>query len=224
MDGEYDAKFGENSSFMQGDVCLTAPEVTARESYTLRAILTDGTGKVLHYTDESIEVFPRTAEEPETAISVSGEEFLARLAELTSVAASGKTVVVNGLESGTYDIAGTEVKVKACGMRALHFVSRKTGHPLVEGFTPYDFRLWYDAEKDRITPLLRHTFTADGMTPILTSGNSLTASAWGQKLYPAFACAEMQCGNGKIILNEVDLDSHLANPVARIFKNRLMRY
>ena len=55
-------------------------------------------------------------------------------------------------------------------------------------------------------------------------GNSLSGSAWGQKLYPAFACAEMKYGNGKIIINEVDLDSHLSNPVARIFKNRLMRY
>ena len=34
----------------------------------------------------------------------------------------------------------------------------------------------------------------------------------------------MKYGNGKIIINEVDLDSHLSNPVARIFKNRLMRY
>ena len=62
------------------------------------------------------------------------------------------------------------------------------------------------------------------MSPILTSGNSLTGSAWGQKLYPALACAEMNCGKGKIIINEVELDSHLSNPVAKIFKNRLLSY
>lgn len=225
MNGEYDAKFGENSSFLQGDIRFIAPEAAKRETYTLRAILTDGAGKVLHYSDERIEVFPSIKEEgPETATAVGGAAFLAAKEELEALAASGKTVVINGLEPGTYDIAGTQVKVKACGMRALHFVSRKTGHPLVKDFGPYDFRLWYDAEKDRITPLLRRTFTADGMTPILTSGNSLTASAWGQKLYPALACAEISCGEGKIIINEVELDSHLANPVARIFKNRLMRY
>ncbi len=224
MGGEYDAKFGENSSFMQGDIRFTAPESEERETYTLRAILTDAQGRVLHYSDEEIEVFPREEPAEESAIAVSGEEFLSRRKELTDAAASGKTVVISGLVPGSFEIAGTEVKVKSCGMRALHFVSRKTGHPLVEGFGPYDFRLWYDAEKDRITPLIRYTFTAEGARPILLSGNSLTGSAWGQKLYPALACAEIPCGEGKFIVSEVDLDSHLANPVARIFKNRLMRY
>lgn len=224
MSGEYDAKFGENSSFMQGDIRFAAPEGEGRETYTLRAILTDAAGRVLHYSDEEIEVFPREEPAEESAIAVSGEEFLSRREELTDAASSGKTVVINGLAPGSYEIAGTEVKVKACGMRALHFVSRKTGHPLVDGFGPYDFRLWYDAEKDRITPLIRYTFTAEGAKPILLSGNSLSGSAWGQKLYPALACAELPCGQGKIIVNEVDLDSHLANPVARIFKGRLMRY
>lgn len=224
MSSEFDAKFGKNSSFMQGDICFTVPEVPARETFRLRAILTDAGGKVLHYSDENIEIFPRTEEKQETAVSVSGKDFTERKDEWLRIASEGKTIVVNDLLPGTYEIGGTEIKVKACGMRPLHFVSRKTGHSLVEDFGPYDFRLWYDEDKDRITPILRYTFTADGMTPILTSGNSLSGSAWGQKLYPAFACAEMKYGNGKIIINEVDLDSHLSNPVARIFKNRLMRY
>lgn len=219
--GEFDAVFGANSVFMQGDAAFTLPETDDRATYTLRAILLDGTDKVLHYADEELEVFAREEIEAPASLFVSAEEFLADKDALLTKAEEGATLVIEGLRPGTYDIGGTEVTVKACGMRALHFVSRKTGHPLVEGFTPYDFRLWYDEKADCITPLIRTTFRAEGMTPILTSGNSLRGSAWGQKLYPALACAEKTYGKGKIVVNQVDLNSHLANPVCRKFRNRL---
>ncbi len=221
---EFAASFTENSSFMQGDITFTAPFVTERTPYTLRAILTDQKGTVLHYYDEAIEIFPAEEAVIPTAIVVTGEEFVQRADTLIALAAQGNTVVINGLGRGTYDIGGHEVKVKPCGMRALHFVSRKTGHELVKDFTPYDFRVWYDAEADMVTPLIRMTFTAPDAKPILTSGNSLTNSAWGQKLYPAHACAELSVGNGKVIINEVDLESHLMNPVAMKFRNRLYTY
>jgi hypothetical protein len=224
LTGKYDAEFGENSSFMQGDITFIAPETDDRDAYTLRAILMDANGKILHYSDEQIEVFRKEALESPTATIVTGENFEAQKEELLQKAKSGETVIVQNLRPGIYDIDGKEVKVKACGMRALHFVSRKTGHPLVEGFTPYDFRLWYNEKEDMMTPILRYTFLAEGAKPILTSGNSLRGSAWGQKLYPAFACAELPVGNGKIIINEVDLDSHLQNPVAVRFYNRLITY
>ncbi len=220
--GERDAVFGKNSSFLQGEITFTTPETDDRARYTLRVILTDPVGNVVHYADEEIEVFCREEIADASATVVTGEEFIARKNELTALAKSGATVVVENLRPGIYEIEGNEIKVKACGMRALHFVSRKTGHPLVSGFTPYDFRLWYSETEDMITPLLRFTFTADGMTPILTSGNSLRGSAWGQKLYPALACAELPLGKGKLIVNEVDLRSHLQNPVARRFYNRLI--
>ncbi len=224
LSGKYDANFGENSSFMQGDIVFTAPETDDRDAYTLRAILTDASGKVLHYSDEEIEIFCKEEHQIPTAIIVSGEEFKEQKEELLEKAKNGETIIIQNLRPGIYDIDGKEVKVKACGMRALHFVSRKTGHPLVDGFTPYDFRLWYDDKEDMMTPILRYTFLADDAKPILTSGNSLKGSAWGQKLYPALACAELPIGKGKIIINEVDLDSHLQNPIALRFRNRLITY
>ena len=75
-----------------------------------------------------------------------------------------------------------------------------------------------------MTPLIYATFRSDDFTPILTSGNSLKGSAWGQKLYPAHAAAEKSFGKGKIVINQVDLDNHLKNPVALIFKNRLAKF
>ena len=75
-----------------------------------------------------------------------------------------------------------------------------------------------------ITPIISSTFTASGAVPILTSGNSLKGSAWGQKLHPALACAELSVGGGKIIINQVDLASHMATPVAKLFADRLYTY
>lgn len=223
-ENHFAAQFGENASFMQGDIIFTVPDVQTRTAFTLRAILTDASGKVLHYCDEPIEVFPLQPAVLPTAIVITGEEYMERAEAIEHIASKGHTVIIENLQPGTYQIGGGEVKVKACGMRALHFVSRKTAHPLVEGFSPYDFQQWYDDAQDCMTPLIRYTFTAAHAKPILTSGNSLTQSAWGQKLYPALACAEIPVGNGKIILNEVDLNAHLKNPVAQIFKNRLITY
>ena len=220
--GEYDAVFTENSSFMQGDITFTAPETDSREEYVLCAILLDKNGKVLHYCDEPMEFFCREEIAEPTAVLVNAKEFIEQKDALTARAENGETIIVNGLRPGAYAVAGYEIKVKACGMRPLHFVSRKTGHPLVDGYTPYDFRLWYDEKEDMITPFLRFTFTCDGAKPILTSGNSLKGSAWGQPLYPALACAELPVGKGKIIVNEIDLANHLANPIARSFYNRLV--
>ena len=224
LEAEFDAKFMENSSFIQGDICFDIPKVKDRTKYTLRAILKDKNGNILHYCDEELEFFPEIKKAEATATVITGEEFASDINFFVDQAKSGKTVVVNGLSEGIYKIADAEVKVKPCGMRALHFVSRKTGHKLVEGFTPYDFRLWYSEKDDMITPIIRNTFTSDQAIPILTSGNSLCGSAWGQKLYTSLACAQIPVGKGNIIINEVDLETHLKNPVALMFMNGLYTY
>lgn len=222
--GEYDAKFSENSSFMQGEITFTAPHTDSREAYVLRAILLGKNGEVIHYCDEPMEFFREEEIAEPTAVIISAADFEAQKENLMEMAQNGETVIINGLRPGEYQFGDTKVKIKSCGMRPLHFVSRKTGHPLVEGYDPYDFRLWYNEQADMMTPIIRFTFIAEGAKPILTSGNSLRGSAWGQPLYPALACAEIPYGKGKIIINEVDLDSHLQNPVARSFFNRLVQY
>jgi hypothetical protein len=221
---EIPAEFAENSAFMQGKLAFDVPETKDRESITLRAVLTDKACEIIHYTEETLEIFPQNETIAPTAAVVSGEEFLREKEKYEALAKGGATVVIEALPEGKHTVAGKDVTVKACGMRALHFVSRDTGHELVQGFEPYDFRYWYCEREDMITPILRTTFLADGAVPILTSGNSLRGSAWGQKLYPALACAEIPAGRGKIIINQVDLKSHIANPAAKIFAERLYSY
>ena len=222
--GEYPAVFSENSSFLQGKIAFDVPNVNIREEFTLRAVLLSPNGEIIHYNDEPLGFFPCESNDFSGAVFVSGKDFLENKEAFLSRAHAGETVVIDRLPCGTHDIGGSEVTVKSCGMRPLHFVSRKTGHPLVSGFEPEDFRFWYDEKEDMMTPLIYETFRADGFSPILTSGNSLRGSAWGQKLYPAYAAAEKSYGDGKIVINQVDLDSHLKNPVAFIFKKRLAKF
>ncbi len=219
----FEADFGANSSFMQGELRFIAPEISERESFTLRATLLDKNGTVVHYSEEEIAVFPKEALTGGDALYIAYEEYAKGREIYDEQVKNGRTLIINALPAGTHSIADKEIKAKPCGMRALHFVSRNTGHDTVKGFTPYDFRYWYSEKDDMITPLLRFTFTGEGLTPILLSGNSLSGSAWGKKLYPAYACAEFAYGKGKIIINEVELDEHISNPVAAIFKNRLLR-
>ncbi|MBQ9510783.1 MAG: hypothetical protein IJR55_03705 [Clostridia bacterium] len=222
--GEYPAVFGENSSFLQGKIAFGAPEVKERKKIVVRAILLDSDRRVIHFNDEQIEVFEREKINDGSAVFVSGEEYLDRKAELDEFVKNGGTLIVEGLKAGEYEIAGSIVKVKNCGMRPLHFVSRKTGHTLVEGFEAKDFRFWFGDEADMITPIIYRTFVCLDMTPILLSGNSLSGSAWGKPLFEAFACAEKSYGKGKIVVSEIDLSSHLKNPVAVKFRNRLANF
>lgn len=184
---------------------FTLPTVNERREMTVRAHFGED------YTDLPLTVFPY--EEIKTSADVSVEQ---DVSEAVKKAREGYTVLLEKLEPGKYNIGEHTVFVKEAGMLPLHFVSRNTGHALVKGFHSQDFSLWYDANVDRITPLLDTTFTGEGIIPVLTSGNMNGAGEWGS----ALACGELSVGKGKIILCQVDLRKE--NPVARIFYNRIM--
>ncbi|MAS37825.1 MAG: glycoside hydrolase family 2 [Anaerolineaceae bacterium] len=131
----------------------------------------------------------------------------------------GAIAVFINLEPGEYTIADNAVTIKACGMGQRHFVSRKTGHPLVTGFEPNDFRFWYDADAAYITPFLAATVEAEGWDAILRSGNGNWAGDW----VPALAAAERAYGAGRLRICQPALAGRtLHNPVARIFACRLL--
>lgn len=130
------------------------------------------------------------------------------------------TLVLIELPAGSYDIAGDRVDISECGMGARHFVSRATGHRLVSGFEPGDFRFWYDAEARMVTPLLGTTVSAPGWNPILASGNGDWTGDWG----PALAAAEKRYGDGVIRLCQMALAGRVEhNPPARILARRLLQ-
>lgn len=219
------ALFGENDVFLQGKATFDAPTARERGKYVLRAVLRNGGGKAVHYTDEALEIFPPEKVKNGSAVTIDGSEGLeSKAGDVLSALSEGKTVIIESLPAGEYKLGDVSFRVKNCGMRPLHFVSRSTSHPLVRGFEKDDFSFWYDEKADMMTPLVRTTFTGDGFTPIITSGNTLSGSAWGKPLFPALVCGEINVGEGKLIISTLDFGNHLKNPVAVIFSNRLKNY
>ncbi len=146
------------------------------------------------------------------------ERYANRAVEVAEAVRSGATVIFLEIPPGTYHIAGHPVKVDPCGMGGVHFASRDTGHPLVEGFEPYDFKFWYDPSVDRPSPLLENVLEAPGWVPILMSGNG----GWQIDWHATPAAAELRDGAGVYRICQVKLAGRLVNPVARIFAQRLV--
>ena len=57
-------------------------------------------------------------------------------------------------------------------MKGREFVSRKTGHPLVASFQPFDFSYWYDAGKDYIEYVATSYLDGPGLVPILQTAEA----------------------------------------------------
>jgi hypothetical protein len=149
--------------------------------------------------------------------------FAAQRATIEAAVLAGATTIFLELPAGEFELAGNTIKIESCGMGPRHFVSCATGHPLVEGFGPEDFRLWHDPAVDRVAPLLETCFRADGWTPILTTGsgggNLSSPTAWS----PALAAAEKRDGAGIWRVCQVALAGRTTtNPVAGLFARRLM--
>ena len=170
-------------------------KVNDRESFLLKAIMLDETGKVITYTTQEIQVF-----------------------EDCDVSQNENVELICNLEEGEYEIAGEKVIVKPCGMLPVHFVSRKTGHKAVTEFQEKDFSYWYDKQADMITPICEYTFTATGFTPMLISGNMNEHGEWDTVL----ACAEKDYQGKKYVICTANLRQE--NPIAKRFLKNIYIY
>jgi hypothetical protein len=133
------------------------------------------------------------------------EKYAANRKKIDKCVAEGAVAVFVELPKGEFLIAEEKVKVELCGMNPRHFVSRATGHPLVEGFEPEDFKCWFDPK-------------AGYITPILSSGNGGWAGQW----YPALAVAQKKYGKGCFRISQIMLADRVStNPTALLFAQRL---
>lgn len=193
--GTIPARMKGCEAYYVADACFTIPKVEDRELFTLKAILSDPTGNVVTYDTLTIEVF-----------------------EDVEVVVNDKVELICDLPVGVHEIAGEKVTVKECGMSPVHFVSRKTGHEIVQGFHEKDFSYWYNRQEDRITPVMYKTFLAEGFTPVLISGNEDSES----NSYPALAAA-VKVYEGKLyVICMVDL--RMEEPVAKRFLKKVYAF
>ena len=186
MRGEAPASINACEAAYSSSAVFTAPAVSDREKYVLKAILVDENGKEIAHNTQGVEVFAPVSYEKNPDVEL-----------------------ITMLKPGEYEIAGEKVTVKGCGMLPLHFASRKSGHPMVSALEPKDISYFYNKKEDMITPLLYATFKADGFTPILISGNTDANGDWGETL----AAAEKVYNGKRYIICQVDLREE--NPIAQ---------
>lgn len=159
--GQIDAQYDACTATYVADACFCAPLTETRRDLTLKAFLLAGDGTVLSQQEFAFAVFP-DVEIPENP----------------------QTVWITDLEPGTHQIAGEEVTVERTPHGKHYFLSRKTGHPAVEGFAPGDFRMWYNKELDRLSPIATQCFRAEGFRPVLICNGSYDPrTVVGEKLF-----------------------------------------
>ena len=141
-------------------------------------------------------------------------------AEIQKAVSEGATAVLLNLPPGEYRFGSRALQVREAGMGPRHFVSRNTGHPMVEGFEPNDFRFWFHQSLNRVAPLLHTVVEADGWSPILLSGDGGWTKEWDYMP----AAAEVRDGKGLWRICQVTLpDCVESNPAAWIFASRLLK-
>jgi hypothetical protein len=242
------ASVQKTRSTFQGYFSHRAPRVEERTRYTLRLAVADGS-KILCDTAIEYEVFPALPALGGVRVSLIGAgkaqklvrelggrpaakvpsvflvddyvEYLRRQHTIDRAVAAGARAVFLELPVGEYNIGGSRVRVEECVMRAREFASRASGHQLVDGFDPEDFKCWYDPEAGYFRPLLATVFDAEGWQPILTSGNGVWGGGPWKRM---FAAAEKPSGMGSYIVCQVALAGRVRhNPVARMFARSLLR-
>jgi len=227
------------SATFQGYTQIPAPNVTNRTKATIRLALFDS-NTLIHDTAVELEIFPRPQIPPTITVSVlepskgiarqilnelgviptdlsnastilidDYQAYLSNSNLLNHALANGARLIFLNLPPGNYFFPGSQ-KPTTIKSANPHFCSRKTGHPLVAGFEPFDFRFWYDEFEKMITPLANGKFSQDEWEPVLLAQDGL-------------AVGMRKVNQGEIILCQLNLHGRTrANPPAFMFATRLL--
>jgi hypothetical protein len=162
-----------------------------------------------------------TLEEAGVILIADVADYAVRREEVDDAVLRGATAVLLQLPAGAHRIGRFDVEVLKAGMGPRHFVNCSTGHPMVAGFSPDDFKFWFDERKGFVSPILETVLRpAKNWTPILETGDG----GWGQAWGPVPAVAECADGRGMWRICQVDLLHRIkTNPVASIFAARLLQ-
>lgn len=140
------------------------------------------------------------------------------LQDALAAAARGCSVLLLGFPEGTYHVGDSDVVVKKCGMGPRHFVGRAVEHPATRDLEENDFRFWYDAAFDRVTPLLHSLAFAEApWNPVL----EVFEVDWNEPARCACAVAERAFGQGRLVFCVLELSGRLTNPAAVLLLDAL---
>jgi hypothetical protein len=149
----------------------------------------------------------------------SHEAYTSQRAEIDAAVRAGATAIFLKLAPGTYDIAGAALEVRKAGMGPRHFVSSQTGHPLLAGLEPRDFKFWHFDALGHASPLLLSVLEGDAWTPIIQSGDGGWLRPWAYTP----AVVERKEGLGVWRVCQLELGSTIeTTPTSAILARRLL--
>ena len=185
--------------------CLCVPESSPETSLLL--------GKLGLNTQK-----PITGERP-VILLATHEAYESRRSEIDAAVKNGATALFVKLAPGTYDIGGVSLMVRKAGMGPRHFVSGRTGHPLLAGLEPRDFKFWHFDALGHASPLLLSVLEGPAWTPIVQSGDGGWLRPWAYTP----AVVEHRDGRGVWRVCQLELGATAGStPTSAILARRLL--
>ena len=141
---------------------------------------------------------------------------MVRPALLRFVQQGGTAVFLEQMPGTVWRLDKTDVRVKELGGR--EFVSRKTGHPLVASFRPFDFSYWYDAPKGYIEYVTTTYLEGEGLARILQTAKMVSPGNPKAHRSVMPVAGELRLGKGSIIISQVKATERVSyEPVAAAY-------
>jgi hypothetical protein len=136
---------------------------------------------------------------------------------LWSFAERGGTAVFLEQPADTvWHLGAGDITVKK--MTGREFISRKTGHPLVASFQPFDFSYWYDAQKDYIEFVATTYLDGSGLVPLLQTSDVVRPGDPAPQRTVRPVAAELRAGKGSVIISQLKATDRVAyEPVAAAY-------
>jgi hypothetical protein len=133
----------------------------------------------------------------------------------------GAAVFLEQPAGAVWHLGDNDVQVK--GMTGREFVSRKTGHPLVATFQPFDFSYWYDAGKDYIEYVATCYLEGRDLIPILQTSDVVRPGDPVPKRTVRPVAAELRVGRGSFFISQVKATERVGyEPVAAAYYQALI--
>jgi hypothetical protein len=108
-------------------------------------------------------------------------------------------------------------------MRGREFVSRKTGHPMVASFQPFDFSYWYDSGKDYIEYVATGYLEGANLVPVLLTGDAARPGDPDPKRRTMPVVAELRSGRGSMVFSQLKASGKVGfEPVAAEFFQKIV--
>jgi hypothetical protein len=159
-------------------------------------------------------VFSPTREHARLALVDDVDAFeMVRGSVLSFAGDGGRVILLEQATNTVWRLGDVDIAIK--NMKGREFVSRKTSHPLVASFQPFDFSYWYDAGKDYIEYVATSYLDGPGLVPILQTAEAPRPGDPDphRKVMPV--SAELRVGKGSLIISQLKATERFAlEPVA----------